>query len=341
LILATLFVLVRPWASDEPPARAGVSGAPKIYRIGYLASATRNPPLHDTLPQALAELGYVEGKNLTLEWRFAEGDPDKLAKLAAELVSLDLDAIVLNDTPSAQAAKRATDRVPLIMGITSQPVETGLVQSLARPGGNITGFTSSSSETAGKRLELLTQIAPSVSRVGVFWVPGNPVRDLEWAEIQRAAMDLGVDVMPFLTPRADDIAGAFAAARDAQVDGLLFAGEPLYFMNRTSVIDLTYGLGLPAVHESDRIVADGALISYGVSLPDLLRRSATYVDQVLKGANPGDLPVEKPTRFDLTVNLDVACQQGVALPSAVLVRADQLLGQCRPSVVNSAAATLP
>jgi putative ABC transport system substrate-binding protein len=289
----------------------------------------------------LRDLGYVEGQNLKLEWRFAEGDPSRLPKLAAELVSLKLDAIVLNDTPAAQAAKRATDRVPLIMGITSQPEETGLVQSLAHPGGNITGLTSSSSETAGKRLELLKQIAPSVSRVGVFWVPGNPVRDLEWAEVQRAAAVLGVDVMPFLTPQAEDLSRAFAASREARVDGLLFAGEPLYFMNRTSLIDLTNELGLPAVHESDRIVADGALISYGVSLPDLLRRSASYVDQVLKGANPADLPVERPTRFNLVVNLDVACQQGVVIPSTVLLRADQLLGQCRPSVVDSAAPLLP
>lgn len=325
---AIVALMAVPTGCAVAPASPAQTGQPavqaKVHRIGYLASGTRNP-WHDSFPQGLSDLGYVDGQNIVIDWRFAEGQPDKLAAFASELVAAGTEVIVTGDTPAMIAAKKVTSTAPLVMGISADPVANGFAQSLSRPGGNITGLSSFSVETAGKRLELLKEMVPRAERVGVLWVPGNPVRDLEWAEIERAAQTLRVEVKPFKVTNADEIQQALDAAGDEGLDALLVAGEPLFNTNRALLAEGAARAGLPAVHERDELVTAGALASYGVSLPDLLRRSAAYVDKILKGANPGELPIEQPTLFRLVINLRAARDLGLTIDPSVLNRADQLI----------------
>jgi len=255
----------------------------------------------ETLRQGLRELGYVEGQNVVIEWRYAEEKVDRLAALAAELVQRQVDVLVaMGGTPVALAAKRATTRIPIVMTNVGDPVETGLVANLARAGGNITGLTTLSPELSGKRLELLKEVVPGLSRVAVLWNPANPSAALQRRETEAAARALGLRVQVLEARGPDDFEGAFKAARGA--GAVLPLGDPAFTRQRTRLTDLADRSRLPAMYVFREFVESGGLMSYGVNLRNNYRRAAYFVDRILKGAKPADLPVEQPTQFELVIN---------------------------------------
>jgi putative ABC transport system substrate-binding protein len=272
----------------------------------------------------LRELGYVEGGSIVIEYRFAEGKLERLSDLAAELVRLKVDVLVAaGGTPAASAAKRATTMIPIVMTNIGDPVAVGLVASLARPGWNVTGLSLLGPDTAGKRLELLKEVVPALSRVAVLWNPANPSHALHLKETLAAARALGVQVQSLEARGPEDFETAFKAARGA--GGILALGDPVYRLHRAAIIDLARRNRLPAIYEFRQYVAAGGLMSYGASLNDLYRRAAYYVDRILKGAKPADLPVEQPTKFELVVNMKTAKALGLTIPHSVLIRADQVI----------------
>jgi putative ABC transport system substrate-binding protein len=299
----------------------------KVSRIGFLA-AVSPAALSDrteAFRQGLRELGYVEGKNIVFEYRFAEGKLDRLPVLAAELVPLKVDVIVTAGPPATRAAKEATVTHPIIMAQDSDPVGNGFIASLARPGGNITGLSTLSSELSGKRLELLKDVVPKLSRIAVFGnsaVPGNAPA---LKEIELATGVFGVQFQYEDVSGSKEIETAFQAAGKRGADALLALNNPVLSAQRTRVAELAVKRRLPAMYERLEYVKDGGLMSYGVSSPDLYRRVATYVDKVLKGAKPADLPVEQPQKFELVINLKAAKQIGLTIPPNVLARADKVI----------------
>jgi putative tryptophan/tyrosine transport system substrate-binding protein len=299
----------------------------KVPRIGYL-SATSPSTLAgrtDALRQGLRELGYVEPKNLVIEWRFAEGKPDRLPSLAAELVRLKVDVIVTGGPSATRSAKEATITIPIVMTQDSDPVSSGFVASLARPGGNITGLSTLAPELNGKRLELLKEIVPKLSRVSVLGTSTQPGNAQQLRETELAAGALGVKLQYLDVLGPKDIETAFRAAGKGRADAVLALASPVLISHRTQVIDLAVKSRLPTVYDQQEYVEDGGLMTYGVSLNDLARRAATYVDKILKGAKPADLPVEQPTKFELIINLKAAKQIGLTIPSSVLARADRVI----------------
>jgi putative ABC transport system substrate-binding protein len=299
----------------------------KIPWIGFLA-AVSPAALSDrteVFRQGLRELGYVEGKNIVFEYRFAEGKLDRLPALAADLVRLKVDVIVTAGPPATRAAKAATTTIPIVMAQDSDPVGNGFIASLARPGGNITGLSTLSSELSGKRLELLKEVVPKLSRMAVLGnstVPGN-AQALK--EMELAAGAFGVQFQYEDVPGPKEIETAFRAAGKRRADALLALNNPVLSAQRTRVAELAVKSRLPAMYERLEYVEDGGLMSYGVSSPDLYRRAATYVDKILKGARPADLPVEQPTKFELVINLKTAKQIGLTIPPNVLARADRVI----------------
>jgi len=304
--------------------------AAKVARIGYLSLnlAASPPNLHEAFRQGLRDLGYVEGRNVVIEYRDAEGKPERLPALAAELVALKVDVIVAGSTPHALAAKQATRTLPIVFIGAGDPVTDGLVTSLARPGGNVTGLSSLTPERVGKCLELLTQAVPGVSRVAVLWQPGavgeRTERDtLKGAEV--AARALGVRLQ-FVEARGPaDIDRAFADMTRARAGALTVWTTAMLVSERGRLVALAAKNRLPAVYTLREFVDAGGLMSYGHSQADLNRRAATYVDKVLKGAKPADLPVEQPTKFDLVINLKTAKALGLTIPPSVLARADHVV----------------
>jgi putative tryptophan/tyrosine transport system substrate-binding protein len=294
----------------------------KIFRIGYLATGSGG---ESSLRQGLRELGYVEGKNIIIEDRFAEGKFDRFPALAAELVRLKVDVIVTQGTPAATAAKNATSTIPIIMSGGTDPVATGLVQSLARPGGNITGFTIMNEELAGKRLELLKETNPKVSRLGVLWNSANPGAAVVFKQTKSSAQELRLSLQSLDVQTVNDLQGAFDAATRSGVNGLVLLATAPINNHLKLVADLAVKNRLPSIYDRSEFVEAGGLMSYGPNVPDMSRRAATYVDKVLKGANPGDLPVERPTKFELMINLKTAKQIGLTIPPNVLVRADKVI----------------
>ncbi len=280
--------------------------AAKIPRIGYLAFGRPGPSEADNaFRQGLAALGYVEGGNLAIEWRFTER-AEQVSALAAELVGLPVDLIVAAGG-AVNVAKDATSTIPIVMPVSGDPVGQGLVASLARPGGNITGLTSlSSSEIARKRLELLKEIVPEASRVAVLWNPGNPAKVLEFQQTQGAATVLGLTLLSLEVRGPDDFDRAFNAAAAGQLDALNVFTESVTGAQATRIADFALQRRLPSMFETRPYVDAGGLISYGANSSDLFRRAATYVDKILKGAKPADLPVEQPTTFDFVINLKTA-----------------------------------
>jgi putative ABC transport system substrate-binding protein len=304
-------------------AQAQPSGRPA--RVGILTPGGELAnPLFDAFRQEMRRLGYVEGRTLVLEFRSAAG-ADRLPELAAELVRLPVDVIVVEATPAARAAKQATSSIPIVMGVVAEPIETGLVTNLARPDGNITGFTGLSPELGTKRLGLLKEAFPNMERVGVLLNPRNPSNALQLASIKQAAATLGLLVEVAEAATRDAIAAALDQLRERGVSALVVLGDSVYFNEHKFIVLLVTAKRLPAIYP-DRVYAEaGGMIFYGPDVRDNFRRAADYVDRILKGAKPGDLPVQQPTKFELIINVAVAKAIGVTLPSGLLLRADEVI----------------
>ena len=299
----------------------------KIPRIGYLSTVSPavNATRIEALRQGLRELGYVEGKNILIEWRYAEGKVDRLPLLAAELIRLKVDVIVTAASPPTRAAKELTRTIPIVMAFDDDPVGSGFVASLARPGGNITGLSSLALQIGGKQLELLKEIIPRLSRVAILGTSTVPQYANLVKEIDLAAKAVEVNVQELDVLNASDIENAFGAASKALAGAVLVMGSPILNSHRTQIVVLAAKSRLPATYSRPEYVQDGGLLYYGTSFPDLFHRAATYVDKILKGAKPADLPVEQPTKFELVINLKTAKQIGLAIPPNVLARADKVI----------------
>jgi len=299
----------------------------KVPRIGFLAgdSASLAAPRTEAFREGLRELGYVEGKNIAIEYRYTEGKRYQIPELAAELGRLKVDVIVTGGAPFTRAAKEATSTIPIVMTQDPDPVGNGFVASLARPGGNITGLSNFNRELSGKRLELLNEVVSKLSRVAVFGTstfPGN-VQNLKETELAAAALRVKLQYLDVLGP--EDLVNAFRAATKARADAVIAMGSNILNSQRAQIVELAAKSRLPAIYSNPQFAEDGGLMIYGVSQNDLARRAATYVDKILKGAKPADLPVEQPKKFELIVNLKAAKQIGLTIPPSVLARADRVI----------------
>jgi ABC-type uncharacterized transport system substrate-binding protein len=321
-VSTTLFVVVLlAVATIAQPQRPK-----KIPRIGYLtvASLSSNVARIEAFRQALRELGYGEGKNIVIGWRSADGKLERQGELAVELVRLKVDVIVTSGPTMTHAAKEATATIPAVMAFDSDPVGSGFVASLARPGGNITGLSALSPELSGKQLQLLKEVVPRLSRVAVFANSNEPANPKTLKEIELAAAGFGVQLQPLDVLGPKDIETAFRAATKARADALIALASPVLSDRRRQIADLALKRRLPAIYFRPDFVEAGGLMSYATSFTDLSRRAATYVDKILKGTNPADLPVEQPTKFELVINLKTAKQIGLTIPPDVLARADRV-----------------
>jgi putative tryptophan/tyrosine transport system substrate-binding protein len=299
----------------------------KVPRIGYLAPASLSALAARTeaFRQGLRELGYVEGKNIVIEWRSAEGKIDRLPALAAELVRLKVDVIVTTGPTATHPAKQASSSIPIVMAQDIDPVGTGFVASLARPGGNITGLSSLAPEISGKQLELLKETVPKLSRVAVLWASSNPANAQMLREVERAAATFGVKIQSLDVLGRKDFQTAFGAASKERAEAVLVLQNGVAAAHRTEIAELAVKSRLPAIFPRLEFVEDGGLMSYGASFTHMDRRAATYVDKILKGAKPADLPVEQPTKFEFVINLKTAKQIGLTIPPNVLARADKVI----------------
>ncbi len=318
-LLTTALLSIAPFAEAQQPK--------KLPRIGFLGATS--PSVESTrlegFRQGLRELGYLEGKNIVIEWRWAEGKFDRLPDLAAELVRLDVEVIVTGGSTSSGAAKEVTTTIPIVMAQVNDPVGSGFVASLARPGGNITGLSTLVPELGGKRLELLKEVVPKLSRVAVFGTsttPGN-AQGLKETEPAAKALKVPLQYLDILGPK--DIESAFRQASKGRADAVLVLNAPVLISQRKQITDLAAKSRLPAIYPFPEFVEAGGLMSYGVSVVGLYRRAATYVDKILKGRKPADLPVEQPTKFELVINLKAAKQIGLTIPPNVLARADRVI----------------
>jgi len=296
--------------------------AKKVPRIGYLIGFSTNSRI-DAFRQGLRELGYVEGKNIVIEWRYSGGKADRLRELATELVRLKVDVIVTSGSLTTRHAKEATSTIPIVMTQDPDPIGNGFVASLARPGGNITGLSNLNRELSGKRVDLLKEVVPSLSRLAVLGTstfPGNAL-NLKETELAAGALAMKLQYLDVLSPT--DVETAFRGASKERAEAVLALGGPVLNSQRTQVVEIAAKNRLPVMYSLREFVEDGGLMSYGVSVTDLDRRAATYVDKILKGAKPGDLPVEQPIKFELVINLKAAKQIGLTIPPNVL--ADKVL----------------
>ena len=321
MVFALFSLLLAPCSSAQAQQPT------KVHRIGFLSTISRSAisARIDAFRQGLRELGYVEGKNIVIEWRSGEGKIDRLPALAAELARLKVDVIVTAAPPPTRAAKGATAAIPIVMAFDDDPVGNGFVASLARPGGNITGLATLSPEIGGKQLELLKEIIPKLSRVAVFGTSTVPQYVQMVKEIELAAKALGVKVQYLDVQNPKDIEPAFRAASKERADAVVVLGSPVLNSQRTQIVELAVKSRLPATYIRPEYVEDGGLMTYGVNITDLYRQAATYVDKILKGAKPADLPVEQPKKFELIINLKAAKQIGLTIPPNVLVRADKVI----------------
>jgi len=311
------------------PLTAGTQQPAKVPRIGWLSIASHTAEvshLLEAFSQGLRELGYVEGRTITIEYRFADGRPERLPGLAAELVGLKVDVIVTPNPAGTQAAKQATRTIPIVMLSEIDPVGSGLVASLARPGGNITGLTPTAGpEIVGKHLELLKQTVPKVFRVAVLRNPTNPDSAPMTREVEGAARRLGVQLQMLDVRLPDELDGAFAAMTRDRAGALLLLWDTMFILHRERIASLAARSRLPTVAGARDMAEVGFLLTYGRSTPHAFRRAATYVDKILKGAKPGDLPIEQATKFELTINVKTAKALGLTIPPSVLARADALI----------------
>jgi putative tryptophan/tyrosine transport system substrate-binding protein len=307
------------------PGHAQQSG--KIPRIGFLGNST--PDLEANLigpfREGLRDLAYVEGKNIVIEWRWAEGKYERFPALIAELLASTVDLIVTAGTPASLAVKKAAPSTPLVMIAVGDPVGTGLIASLAHPGGNVTGLTSIAADLEGKRLELLREVVPTLSHVAVFWNPASPFQVVAEKEVQAAALALHMKVLSLGVQAPEQFDNAFATIRKERPGALNVLADRLFLHNRARIMDYAAKNRLPGVHAYVELVEAGGLMSYGPSYPGMHRRAAYFVDRILKGTKPADLPVEQPAKFELVINLKAAKQIGVTVPPAVLYRADKVI----------------
>jgi putative ABC transport system substrate-binding protein len=299
----------------------------KIPRIGYLAgtSPSGNASRIEAFRQGLRELGYVEGKHIVIEWLSAEGKLDRVPALATELVRLKVDVIVTGGGTDTRAAKEATNTIPIVMAQDSDPVGSGFVASLARPGGNITGLSTLAPEVSGKRLELLKEIIPKLSRVAVLGISTRPGNAQSLKEVELAAGTFKVQVQYLDVLDVKEIETAFRAATKGRAEAVLVLQSPFFNSQRKQIVDLAIKSRLPAIYPQTDYTESGGLMYYGANTPDLFRRAATYVDKILKGAKPADLPVEQPKKFEFVINLKAAKQVGLTIPQSMLYRADKVI----------------
>ncbi|MGH7331205.1 MAG: ABC transporter substrate-binding protein [Candidatus Rokuibacteriota bacterium] len=307
------------------PLTVEAQQAPEIPRIGYLSVGSALGPRDEAFLQGLRELGYAEGRNVVTEYRYAQDRLERLPELAAELVRLKVDVIVALSTILARPAKKATQTIPIVT-VSGDPVGTGLVSSLARPGGNVTGLTFFSPELAPKRLELLKEAIPGASRVAVLWNPDGPAKVREFKSIEASARSLALDIQSLeVRGPAPDIEGAFRKAAAWGAGALLVLGNPLTLAHRTKIVSQATKLRLPSIYDSPQFVEAGGLMAYGPNFKHLYGRAAVYVDKILKGARPADLPVEQPTTFEVVINTRTARMLGLAVPPSLLLRADRVI----------------
>jgi len=307
------------------PLVAAAQPLGKVSRIGYLDTTPPSAHVWEALLDGLRERGYGEGRNLVFERRFSEGHAERFSEFAAEMVRLRVDLIIVATTPAALAAKHATQTIPIVITSAIDPVGAGLVVSLARPGGNLTGLSVLTPELSGKRLELLKEVVPGMTRVAVLWNTANPAHALAWHETQAAARALGLLLHAQDVGGPQDLESAFARTVQARPEALLVLGDALINMHRPQIVAFATQQHLPSVFSSREWVMAGGLMSYGPSLPDRYRRVATYVDKILKGSKPADLPVEQPTKFELVINLKAAKALGLTIPPSVLFQADEVI----------------
>jgi putative ABC transport system substrate-binding protein len=309
-------------------AAALAQQAAKVYRIGFLSarSSFSESSRAEAFRQGLRELGYIEGKNIIIDYRYAEGKFERLPDLAAELVRLKVDVILALGVPPTRAAKQVTTTIPIVMGGGSDPVRAGLVASFARPGGNITGLSDLNVDLITKRLELLKEVAPKTSHVAVLLNPANPTNPLQLKETQAAAPALGVTLLILEIKGAEDFDRAFATMRQERVGALLVFSDPMFGFHQKRIAELAEKSRLPAMCGNRYYAEAGSLMSYGTANPDdQYRRAAIYVDRILKGANPGELPIERPAKLELVINLKTAKQIGLTIPPSVLAQADKVI----------------
>jgi putative ABC transport system substrate-binding protein len=321
LVMVALGILA-PWPSGW------AQPAGKVVRIGYLGTSTPELERHlvEAFRRRLFDLGYTDDRKLTIVSRWAEGHDDRLAALAAELVGLSPDVIVVTGTPGILAARQATSTIPIVMTSSGDPVGSGLVASLARPGGNITGVTIFGPELEGKRLELLKQMASRVARIGVFWNSANPAALGFYQQAQAAAAALGLTLHPVAEIRGvGDFERAFATITEARPDGLMVIADRFLAAHRARIVEFAMARRLPSVFPYKEYVDAGGLMSYAPSNTELFRDAAVYVDKILKGAKAGNLPVQLPTKFELVLNLKVAKALGLRIPNSLLMRADHVI----------------
>jgi putative ABC transport system substrate-binding protein len=315
---------IASWFVWRGGARAEQVG--RVPRIGYLSPSSASAPNDEAFQRGLRELGYVPGKNIVIEYRFAEGKFDRLPGLAAELVQLEVDVIVARVTQASLAARDATKTIPIVMVGVADPLGSGLVASLARPGANITGTSSMNTEVVGKSLEVLKEAIPTVARVAVLWTPDNAVFQAQLLrEAHAAAGALGVRLRTFAVRGPAELDRTFAAIIGERVDALLVLPDPTLILHHARIVDFAKRSRLPAMYGARQYAIAGGLMAYGPNIAEQFRRAASYVDKILKGAKPGDLPVEQPTTFELIVNLKTAKALGLAIPGALLVRADEVI----------------
>jgi putative ABC transport system substrate-binding protein len=301
----------------------------KIPRIGFLENSTASDSavLVEAFLQELSKLGWIEGKNITVEYRFTEGQPERQPELAAELVRLKVDLIVVTGTPQALAAKSATTTIPIVMASVADPVGAGLVASLARPGGNVTGFSALSPELNTKRLEILKDAVPKLARVGLLRPPGAGIaQDLQLKEIRAAALALKLKLEEIKTQiDAKGLESAFQTAKQKQVGAIMTTTTRRFFAERKRIVELAGKYRLPAIYFQKEFVDEGGLMSYGADYDDLYRKAAHYVDKIFKGTKPADLPVQQATKFEFIINLKAAKQIGLTIPVELLARANQVI----------------
>jgi putative ABC transport system substrate-binding protein len=311
----------------SPFCLAHAQQAGKVPRIGFLGTTSPSAisARVEGFRQGLRENGYIEGQNIAIEYRWAEGKLDRLPNLAAELVSHKVDIIVTHGEAAIRALKQATGTIPIVVGVTGDLVVTGHAASLARPGGNITGLVDTSPELSGKRLELLKEILPKALRIAVVWNAANRVKVLDFKETEMAAQALGLKLQSLEVRASEDFEKRFKAATTQRSGALVVLWDALITANTGSIVNFAAKSRLPVMYGSTEAVDAGGLMSYAANVPDLFRRAATYVDKILKGAKPADLPVEQPTDFDLVINLKAAKQIGLTIPPNVLARADRVI----------------
>jgi putative tryptophan/tyrosine transport system substrate-binding protein len=308
------------WSSAAPAQQEG-----KRYTVGRFSAGSANNPFSDVVNEALRALGWVEGENVVFEHRYAENRLERLPELATDLVRLKVDVIVAGGTLAPLAAKRTTSTIPIVMTGAGDPLGSGLVASLARPGGNVTGMSLMVPDLGGKRLELLREILPRLARVAVLWNSANPYSAIVFKETQVAGRTLGIEVQSLGVRGPDDFDGAFEAARQQQPDAVVTVEDPLTIDHRKLVASFATAQRLPTLYGSKVFVAAGGLISYGTNIADVVRRAAGYVDKILRGAKPSDLPVQQPTKFELVLNLKTAKALGLTIPDKLLALADEVI----------------